>query len=319
MPETLKLIFQVLVFPGGLFALCLGLCLKGFERRIRARLQRRVGPPLLQPFFDLAKLARKDTTIPEGAPAGLFSALPFAGVCSMAIAAAMIPITGVHLAPAGLGDILVLFYLLAVPAIVLMLAGSASGSPFSAIAFSRELSIMMAYEGPILLVILTIAIRVGVSQGGWIALSLNDIIAYQQRYGAFLFDPVMWPALLAFLVFFPANLGVAPFDIPEAESEVLDGPLLEYSGPLLGLFKMMSAMKAGVVIGLGIALFYPNAPGGVLGLMCFVLKCFVVSSVGVAVLRTSMGRMRIDQAFRFLVIWPGIFGLVSLVVVLWRY
>jgi NADH-quinone oxidoreductase subunit H len=314
--EFLKLMLEVLVFPGGLFVLVLGLLMKGLERKIRARLQRRVGPPILQPFFDLFKLMRKDTTIPEEAPAGLFRVLPLAGTCSMALAAAMVPIAGVYSSPTALGDLLVLFYLLAVPAIVLMLAGSASGSPFGAIAFSRELSIMIAYEGPILLVLLSVAIRVGVAQGGWIALSLNDIVRYQMQHGAFLFDPRMWPALLSFLLFFPANLGNAPFDIPEAESEVLEGPMLEYSGPLLGMFKMMSAMKAGVVVGLGIALFYPNAPAGALGLGCFVLKCTVVSSIGVAVLRASMGRMRVDQAFRFLLKWPGILGLVSLAAVL---
>jgi NADH-quinone oxidoreductase subunit H len=319
MRETLTLIFEVLIFPGGLFAMVLGLLLKGMERKIRARLQRRIGPPLLQPFFDLAKLMRKETNIPEGAPVTLFKALPFVGASSMALAAVMIPIHGIHVAPAGLGDILVLFYLLAVPAVVLMLAGSASGSPFGAIAFSRELSIMMAYEAPILLVILSVAARVGIANGGWIALSLNDIVAYQVRHGAFIADPVMWPALVAFLMFFPANLGIAPFDIPEAESEVLDGPLLEYSGPLLGLFKMMSAMKSVVVIGLGIALFCPGTAGGIVGLLWFIAKCVAVSAVGVAVLRTSMGRMRVDQAFGFLVKWPGILGLASLVVVLWRH
>ena len=70
----------------------------------------------------------------------------------------------------------------------------------------------------------------------------------------------MWPALLAFLAFYPANLGIVPFDIPEAETEVLEGPLLEYSGPALGLFKVMSALKAVVVLGLGIALFLPLPP-----------------------------------------------------------
>jgi NADH-quinone oxidoreductase subunit H len=319
MPEILKLMLEVLIFPGGLFVLVLGLLMKGLERKLRARLQRRVGPPLLQPFFDLFKLMQKETTIPEEAPAGLFQALPLAGACSMAFAAAMVPIAGAYSAPKELGDLVVLFYLLAVPAIVLMLAGSVSGSPFGAIAFSRELSIMMAYEAPILLVLLSVAIRVGVAQGGWIALSLNDIVQYQMQHGAFLFDPLMWPALLSFLLFFPANLGIAPFDIPEAESEVLEGPMLEYSGPLLGMFKMMSAMKSGVVVGLGIALFYPNAPAGVLGLGCFVVKCVLVSSIGVAVLRTSMGRMRVDQAFWFLLKWPGILGALSLAAVLWRH
>ena len=62
----------------------------------------------------------------------------------------------------------------------------------------------------------------------------------------------MWPALAAFVAFYPANLGIIPFDIPEAETEVLEGPLLEYSGPVLALFKVMSALKKVVVLSLGI-------------------------------------------------------------------
>ena len=132
-----------------------------------------------------------------------------------------------------------LLYLLTIPAVVLMLAGSASGSPFGAIGFSREMALMLAYEGPLVLVVAAVALRTGIAQGGWVSFSLTEIIAYQQSHGAFLFDPVMWPALLAFLAFYPANLGIIPFDIPEAETEVLEGPLLEYSGPALGLFKVM--------------------------------------------------------------------------------
>ncbi|HXP95377.1 MAG TPA: NADH-quinone oxidoreductase subunit H, partial [Telmatospirillum sp.] len=112
--------------------------------------------------------------------------------------------------------------------------------------------------------------------------------------------------------------GVLPFDIPEAETEVLEGPLLEYSGPSLGLFKMMSAVKAVVVLGLGVALFCPNGPDGVLGLALFVVKCTVLAVLGVTVVRTGMGRMRIDQAFYFFLKWPAALGIASLVIVLVR-
>ena len=88
---------------------------------------------------------------------------------------------------------------------------------------------------------------------------------YQQAHGPFLFDPVMWPAIVAFAFFYPANLGIVPFDIPEAETEVLEGPLLEYSGPALALFKIMSALKSVVVLGLGVALFMPLPLTGLAG------------------------------------------------------
>lgn len=315
MTDTLLLLFAVLVFPGGLFAVALGLILKGCERRTVARLQRRVGPPLMQPFFDVLKLLRKRTMVPDTANAAVFLLVPLLGIASMGVAAAMIPIGGFYDPSPALGDLLVLFYLLSVPAVMLMLAGSASGSPFGAIGFSREMAIMLAYEGPILLVVVSVALRTGAALGQPICLSLSEIVRYQQDHGAFLLDPWMWPALLTYLTFIPANLGISPFDIPEAESEVLEGPLIEYSGAPLGLLKLTSALKAVVVIGLGIALFFPNGPGGIAGLAVFALKCLAVTVCGVAVLKTAMGRMRIDQAVLFYLKWPELLGIASLALV----
>jgi NADH-quinone oxidoreductase subunit H len=298
----------VFLFPGGLFALAFGLALKGLDRRLAARLQGRVGPPLAQPFFDLVKLARKRTMVSDIAAEPVFLGAPLIGAATMLLAAALVPIPGVYTPNPMLGDLLVLLYLLAVPAVVLMVAGSASGSPFGAIGFSREMALMLAYEGPLVLVVAAIALRTG-------SFSLTDIVAYQETHGAFLFDPVMWPALAAFLAFYPANLGIVPFDIPEAETEVLEGPLLEYSGPALGLFKVMSALKAVVVLGLGVALFFPNAPDGAAGLLAHLAKLVVLMLLGVTVLRVSMGRMRIDQAFTFFLKWPLALSALSLAAV----
>ena len=297
MLDDLALPLAVLLFPGGLFALAFGLVLKGADRRVAARLQRRVGPPLLQPVFDLVKLAAKRTMVPDVAFRPVFLAAPIIGTVAMMLAAALVPIAGVYTPDPRLGDLLVLLYLLAVPAVAMMVAGSASGSPFGAIGFSREMVLMLAYEGPLLLVVGAVAVKTG-------SFSLTEIVAYQQTHGANLLDPVLWPALIAFMAFFPANLGVAPFDIPEAETEVLEGPLLEYSGPALGLFKMMSAVKAVVVLGLGVALFLPTGPDGALGLLVHAAKMLVLVLAGMTLLRTSVGRMRIDQAFAFFLKWP---------------
>ncbi|WP_213991824.1 complex I subunit 1 family protein [Sodalis sp. dw_96] len=308
----------LVIFPLGLGALLFGLLLKGVDRIVAARLQRRVGPPLLQPFFDIIKLMRKETMVPEGAPRVLFLALPAAGAGSMLLAAALIPIAGVYHPAAMLGDLLVLLYLLTIPAVVLMLAGSSSGSVYGAIGFSREMALVLAYEGPLLLVLASVAMKTGMAQGGWVTFSLPEIVRYQQQHGAFLLDPWMWPAVATYLLFFPANLGIPPFDIPEAESEVLEGPLLEYSGPALALFSMMSALKTVVVIGLGITLFFPTGPAGIAGVAVFMLKCLVLFILGKTLLRTAVGRMRIDQAFLFYLKWPELLGVISLVTVIVR-
>lgn len=302
--EKLSLLFAVLVFPGGLFVLAVGLGLKGIDRRLAARLQRRVGPPLLQPFYDLIKLARKRTFLPDTANRQIFLGTPAVGLVAMLVAAALIPIPGFYQPDPNLGDLLVLFYLLLVPAVALMLAGSSSGSTFGGIGLSREMALMLAYEPAIVLVLVAVALRVGSAQGTGMTFSLTEIVAYQQVHGSLLLDPVMWPVFLAFLAFLPANLNLAPFDIPEAETEILEGPLLEYSGPALGLFKMMAVVKMVVVLSLGICLFLPIAPEGLAGLAIHLVKLAVLAVFSVTVLRLSLARMRIDQAFRFFLKWP---------------
>ncbi|NLH81886.1 MAG: NADH-quinone oxidoreductase subunit H, partial [Phyllobacteriaceae bacterium] len=226
--------------------------------------------------------------------------------------AAMIPIAGFWTPTSALGDLLVLLYLITVPAVVLMIAGSASGSPLGAVGFSREMAIMLAYEGPLLLALVAVAIVAGDHLGKPITLSLADIVAVQRAHGAFLFEPRLWPALVAYVAFVPANLGISPFDIPEAESEVLEGPLVEYSGPALGLLKLASALKSVVVIGLGIALFCPIGPNGPLGLAVWAVQCALVTVCGVSLVKAALGRMRIDQAVVFYLKWPELAGLAGL-------
>lgn len=315
MSSEFAVLVAVLLFPGGLFALAFGLALKGIDRRVAARLQGRVGPPLRQPFFDLVKLGFKRTMVPDTACEAVFLAAPLIGVVSMLLAVALVPIAGVYAPDPRIGNLLVLLYLLSVPGIALMIAGSASGSPFGAIGFSREMALMLAYEVTIVLVVVAVALRTGSAQGQVVTFSLSEIVRHQQENGAYLFDPAMWPAIAAFALFYPANLGIVPFDIPEAETEILEGPLLEYSGPALAFFKVMSALKAVVVLALGIALFFPVAPTGVVGILVWLAEMLVLMIVGVSAVRVSVGRMRIDQAFSFFLKWPLLLAVASLTVV----
>ena len=157
MSETLYAILHMTLFPGGLFALTLGLFYKALDRRVEARLQRRVGPPLIQPWLDIAKLCTKETLIPRTACKSVFLAAPVVGFAGMAVCAAFIPVPGVFGGLYNMGDLLVLFYLLPIPAIAMMLGGSASSSPFGAVGFSREMLLMLAYEMPLLMILLAVA------------------------------------------------------------------------------------------------------------------------------------------------------------------
>lgn len=317
MADTILAILHMCIFPGGVFALAVGLFYKGLDRRFEARLQRRVGPPLIQPVLDIAKLLTKETLIPNTANRTAFLMAPVIGFTGMAVCAAFIPISGVYSGLANMGDLLVIFYLLPVPAIALMLAGSASSSPFGAIGFSREMLMMLAYEVPLLAVLLAVAMLVGQQTGGGAEFSLAKIIGYQAKEGMLGFNPVMIPALVAYLIFLPGTMGVVPFDIPEAETEILEGPLLEYGGPLLALFQIGSALKTFVVLGLGVALFFPGTLGDfwIINLIWFLAKCLVLMALSLTLVKSATGRFRIDQAFWFYIKYPTVLALVSLVLV----
>lgn len=317
MTDIILGVLHMCLFPGGLFALAVGLLFKGLDRRVEARLQRRVGPPLVQPLLDIAKLLTKETLIPKTAVRSVFLAAPVVGFAGMAVCAAFIPVPGVFDGLYNMGDLLVLFYLLPIPAIAIMLGGSASSSPFGAIGFSREMLMMLAYETPLLMILLAVAMLVGKATGTGAEFSLLAIVDWQQNAGSLGLNPVMIPALLAYLIFLPGTMGVPPFDIPEAETEVLEGPLLEYGGPLLALFQIGSALKTFVVLGLGVALFFPGTISDfwIVNLIWFVFKCLVLMLLSLTLVKSATGRFRIDQAFRFYVKVPTALALVSLVLV----
>ncbi len=317
MVDTLLALLHMIIFPGGVFALAVGFFFKGLDRRFEARLQRRVGPPLKQPLLDIAKLLTKETLIPNTASRTAFLMAPVLGFAGMAVCAAFIPVPGVYHGLTNMGDLLVIFYLLPVPAIALMLAGSSSSSPFGALGFSREMLMMLAYEVPLLAVLLSVAMVVGKGTGAGAEFSLAEIIRYQAAAGQLGFNPIMMPALAAYLMFLPGTMGVAPFDIPEAETEVLEGPLLEYGGPPLAMFQIGSALKTFVVLGLGVALFFPGTLGDfwLVNLIWFLCKCLALMVLSLTLVKAATGRFRIDQAFWFYVKYPTALSLVSLVLV----
>ena len=320
MSDTLFAILHMCIFPGGVFALMVAMFFKGLDRRVEARLQRRVGPPLIQPWLDVAKLLTKETLIPKTACRPVFLLAPVFGFTGMAVCAAFIPIAGVYDGLFNMGDLLVIFYLLPIPAMAIMLGGSASSSPFGAVGFSREMMLMLAYEVPLLIILLTVAMLTGktLNGGDWGAeFSLLKIVAWQQQAGSFGFNPVMIPAFLAYLIFLPGTMGVLPFDIPEAETEIIEGPMLEYGGPLLALFQITAALKTFVVLGLGVSLFFPGTISSfwLINLLWFLFKCLALMLLSLTLVKSANGRFRIDQAFRFYLVVPVALALCSLILV----
>lgn len=307
--DILIAILRILFFPGLLFVAVGGLLLSGIDRKVLARMQRRVGPPIVQPFYDFFKLMGKETIIPHHANRTVYMWAPIVGMVSLAVTMLFIPICGFS-AFSGTADLLVVLYLLTIPAVCLIVGGSASGSPFAGVGISREMVAMMSYELPLVLVLLSVAKRVG-------SLSLQAIAAYQAANGCILFHWSMIPAALAMLLVIPAEAGCHPFDVAEAETEICEGPLVEYSGAPLGVFKLNHAMKLFVLTALFCALFLGGITSGIapVDVLIIFALCAVVMIVCVTLLHGICARLRVEQVFKFY--WTVVTGLalVSLILV----
>jgi NADH-quinone oxidoreductase subunit H len=316
--EFVKLLVNILIFPGGLFAILLSLFLTGVDRKLYARLQRRVGPPIYQPYIDVIKLSQKEILVPRTANPYAFRFAPLTGFAGMLAAIVIIPVTGVYSGLGQSGDLLVLLYLLAAPALAMMIGASAAGSPYSSVGLSREMTMMLAYEIPLVIVLLTVGMRVGMADGGTAVFSLSKIVNFQLSHGQLAFDLVMLPALIAFLICIPGTIGVVPFDIPEAETEIAEGTILEYSGMGLAMFKLNGGLKILVVSAMAVALFFPAGLGTfwLVNLLWFIFKCIVLSFFTITLIRATRARMRMDQAFKFYLMFPTALALISLVLTL---
>lgn len=296
-------VFQVLIFPGLLFAATAGLAASWYDRKVTARVQMRRGPPLLQPFYDVAKLMIKETCVPEGTPVWLFLAAPLLGLAGISLASAMLGQAIMHLESAWAGDLIVVLYLLALPTFSVILGAMASRNPLASLGGSREMKLMMAYELPFILAACVPILKAG-------SLRLDAILAAPPAVTA----PSGILALLVAILAMQAKLARVPFDMAEAETELTGGALIEYSGPPLACYKLTQCMMLFIGPLLLMVLFTGGWPvtngwgpalGG--GLVYLLLLTLVV------LIRNTAPRLRIDQAMKLL--W-GPVTLVAIVAIL---
>ena len=168
----------ILIFPGFLFCFLVGLFLAGVDRKIVAKMQKRVGPPVLQPFYDFFKLCGKETIVPAAANKGMFLAAPLVGLAALIVLQMFIPVFSFS-AFSTMADVIVILYLLLIPALSMILGGAASGSPYAGVGLSREMVTVIACELPLVLVLLAIAKAVGNATGSGLVFSMSEIIRYQ--------------------------------------------------------------------------------------------------------------------------------------------
>jgi NADH-quinone oxidoreductase subunit H len=282
----LKYLFYYLIAPGFIFSLVLGALTSWIDRKLTARLQYRVGPPWYQSFADILKLLGKETIVPEGSARLVFLAAPLLGLAAATLTSTLLCLFNLYPAESFGGDLIVIVYLLTIPSLAIILGGAASRNPLASLGVSREMKLILAYELPFLIAVATIIAKSG-------SLLFMNVISSQANHGIFLFSLSGFLAFLVSLLVVQAKLGLVPFDIPEAEQELMAGPLLEYSGTPLAVFKMTKLILFFCLPILLITLFMGSG-----GIWWFILKYVIIITLLVLIKNTNP-RLRIDQALRF--------------------
>jgi len=284
----IKTFFNYLVFPGFIFSAVIGLIAGWVDRKVSARLQWRVGPPWHQNFTDIIKLFGKEIIVPLNGR-WTFLLAPYIGLLGLTLAATILG-KAAGLSFGGFsGDLIVILYLLLMPAASLIIGASASGNPLASVGASREMKLVLAYELPLILSVIAVAIK---AAG---AIRLEQLILAQSASGSFIFSFSGALAFIAALIATQAKLGLAPFDVSEAEQEIMAGVLIEYSGLPLAVYKLNKAILLYTMPLFLILLFLGKDlnPLFMIGKFLIILVLFIL-------IKNTNPRLRIDQAMRFL-------------------
>ena len=293
-----------------------------FERKFAARMQSRPGPTevgpfgLLQPIADVLKLMQKEDIVPKNADKALFNLAPPLGAIAVLGTMAVVPLAP-GLVPADL-EIGVLFALSlsSLMVIPVWMAGWASNNKYALLGGMRAAAQAVSFEVPLLLSALVPIILTG-------SLSLDDIMAAQSGGAWF----ALWPpglGIVAFGVFFITSLAEAnriPFDIPEAESELVGGITTEYTGMKFGLFYLAEYLHTLISSVLAAALFLGGFDGpGPDGVHWLLLKALLLLA-SIFWIRWTLMRYRADQFMaicwnRLVPLSLGLVGVAALWVVL---
>lgn len=271
------------------------------ERKVVSRFQDRIGPNrvgpfgLIQPFADIIKLIIKEDTTPGSADKVVYNLAPIISMMSVLIVWAVVPIAPVMLGTDLNVGVLFLIAAGALGTLSIIMAGWSSNNKFAMIGGFRQVAMMVAFEIPMLTMLLIPVIFSG-------SMNMNDIILAQDGLWYFVLSPL---GAIIFLIAVIAELGRAPFDLSEGESELVAGFNTEYSGMKFGMFyagELLHAMTFGGIWGIlffgGYRFFGLEQVSWVFAVLIFFVKAIVAYWIIMWVKYTMM-RIRIDQMLAF--------------------
>lgn len=287
--NSYRAFLALLIFPGLLTALPLGWLMLGIERKLKARFQGRIGPPLSQPFYDVVKLLAKWPVSRVSSDKALLTGLPLLAIASMLGALALLP---VFQGESGfVGDMIVSVSLLEIPPLCFILAGYASRSIYGEVGATREAVVSIASNVPFLTALVAMATSAGSMHNAQIVSSTPWMVRI--------------PALAAILFCLPIKLRLNPFSLANAEQEVLAGPLTEFDGPRLALWELAHALEWVALIGFAVVLAVPYRSSlWYVNAAAFVLFSLVLVPL-LTLLAASTARLKLAQATSMMWRWGG--------------
>jgi len=295
--EPTKSLFELTTFPGFTFAALFStVFMVWVERKFIAKVQLRVGPDyagrfegILQNFADLFKLLFKEMLIPNEVDKAVFVSIPLALMFIAGSLLALVPLgPQTYIADPSIGAIFV-FAIISFTPLVVMLAGWASNNKYSLLGSLRALHQMVAYEIPMILSVVGVVVLSG-------SLDLVKIVYAQSSVWFVLFQPL---GAVVFFICVLAELERIPFDLPEADSELVAGWQTEYGGMNFGIFQLATYIKFYALAGIFTTFFLGGwlGPGVLPPQVWFIGKTFIVM-VAMMLPRAILPRVRIDVLLR---------------------
>jgi formate hydrogenlyase subunit 4 len=280
--------------------LALSPLLLGFTRKVKARLLRRRGPPVLQPYRDLLKLIRKHVALAENA-SWLFRSGPYMIFAATWVAAALIPTFATGLIFSWVGDLIAIIALVGSARFFLALTGMDVGTSFGGIGSSREMLFASLAEPAMIMIVFAVALIAGSTQLSFIASYMQDHVSLRVSLGL---------ALIALIIVAVAENARIPVDNPATHLEltmVHEAMVLEYSGRHLAMIELAAAVKLLLYISLIACIFVPwgLAPAGgglpayAIGAASYLGK-LMAGGFLLVLFETSIAKMRVFRVPQFL-------------------